>query len=322
MERETAIMKFREETAGKMQAYRIQMGQHLLERAEQLERIVKQTMDELGKRMVLQQKEYVSFLYFSLLKTDLANRNYQFLLHAMNHQWYLDEEPLEVYISAGDLFEPLDALWDELIEESRPYMGVINQYDIRSMIFDELKQIDSAISQILRYRLRDWEKKGIFTGVTLAPYWLLKWGEYRDQTEIIIQTDRVVKEKHIWREEIRGAVHKPETLVFSYWYQGEYEQSQLDKLDMKFIVFEESRLHNLQFTECNMEGSRFTNNHLSGCCFENCNLWAADFSGCTFDQVSFTGSELTGAVFPAESVPFLNLAPEQLQVVLLKREEG
>ena len=124
MERETAIMKFREETAGKMQAYRIQMGQHLLERAEQLERIVKQTMDELRKRMVLQQKEYVSFLYFSLLKTDLANRNYQFLLHAMNHQWYLDEEPLEVYISAGDLFEPLDALWDELIEESRPYMGV------------------------------------------------------------------------------------------------------------------------------------------------------------------------------------------------------
>lgn len=322
MERETAIMKFREETAGKIQGYRFQMGQHLLERAEQLEAMVKQGMDELGKKMELQQKEYVSFLYFSLLKSDLSNRNYQFLLHAMNHQWYLDEESLEVYVSAGDLFEPLDGIWDYLTEESRPYMGVINLYDIRSMIFDELKFIDSGISQILRYRLRDWEKKGIFAGVTLAPYWLLKWGEYRDQTEFIIQTDRVVKEKHIWREEIRKAVHKPETLVFSFWYQGKYEESRLDKLDMKFIVFEESRLHNLLFTECNLEGSRFTNNQLSGCRFENCNLWGADFSGCTFEQVSFTGSELTGAVFPAEGVPFLNLEPEQLQVVLLKREES
>lgn len=322
MERETAIMKFWEETAGEIQEYRIQMGQHLLERAEQLEGMVKQAVGELGKRMEQQQKEYVSFLYFSLLKSDLASHNYQFLLHAMNHQWYLDEESLEVYIPAGDLFEPLEAVWDYLTEESRPYIGAINQYDIQAMIFDELKIIDGAISQILRYRLRDWEKKGIFASVTLAPYWLLKWGEYRDQTEFIIQTDRVVKEKHIWREEIRKAVHKPETLVFSYWYQGEYRESRLDKLDMKFIVFEESELHNLQFTECNMEGSRFTDNRLSGCCFENCNLWGADFSGCTFEQVSFAGSELTGAVFPAESVPFLNLGPEQLQVVLLKREES
>ena len=55
--------------------------------------------------------------------------------------------------------------------------------------------------------------------------------------------------------------------------------------------------------------------------FEGCNLWGADFRECTFEQTSFAGAELTAAVFPAESVPFLEISAEQLQVIRLDREE-
>lgn len=321
MDRERAIERYQEETAERIRQYRNQMGQHLLEEAEQMEEMIKGAMIQLGERLKEQQKEYVSFLYISLLKVDFTKRNYQLLLHAMDHQWYLDENPLEVYFDAGSLFAPLDELWDYLKEESRKYIGAINQYDIWHIMFEELRHVDAAISRILRYRLRDWEKKGVFSNVTLAPYWLLKWGEYRDQSEFIIQTDRVAKEKEVWKKEIRMAVHKPETLVFSYWYQGSYEGDRLEKLDMKFVVFEEATLENMTFTACDMEGSRFPNSRLASCSFEGCNLWGADFSGCTLEQVSFQGAELTGALFPAQSVPFLNLDPEQLQVILLRREE-
>lgn len=321
MDREQAIVRYREEAAAKIQTCRERMGQQLLEGAEQLEAMIKGAMDQLGEQMREHQKEYVSFLYLSLLKVDFMNRKYQFLLHAMNHQWYLDEEPLEVYFEAGNLFDPLDELWDYLTDEGGKYMGAINRYDIQHIMFEELKHVDAAVSQILRYRLREWEKKEIFANLTLAPYWLLKWGEYRDQTEFIIQTDRVPKDKDVWKKEIKMAVYKPETLVFSYWYQGTYEGNRLEKLDMKFVVFEEATLKQMTFTACDMEGSRFVNSSLVNCSFEGCNLWGADFTGCTFKQVTFEGAELTGALFPAQSVPFLNLNPEQLQVILLRREE-
>lgn len=321
MEREQVIQMYLEDAAGPVEEYRRQMGQHLLERSEQLESMVRDALKCLGEKIREQGKEYVSFFYVSLLRTDLQNRNYRFLLHSMNLQWYLDGEPVEVYFGAGDLLEPLDKLWDILIKKSQKYMGVVNLYDIQHILFGELKSIDSAISRILRYRLRDWESKGIFSNISLSPYWLFKWGEYRDQSEFILQTDRTPKGKEMWQEEVRKAAHKPETMVFGYWYQGEYEGDRLEMLDMRFTVFEECSLKALSFDRCNLEGSRFTGSKITGCSFAGCNLWGADFMDCTFEGATFSGSELSGARFPSQSIPFLNLDPEQLQTILIKREE-
>lgn len=321
MERDAVMLTYREEITEILVQYRECMGWHLLEQSAFLEEQIRVALGVLGERMEQQEKEYVSFLYISVLKVDVIHRNYRFLLQAMNHLWYLDEEIIEVYIDAGDLFEPFDEVWDQLIEISRKFLGVVNRYDIQTIMFEELKQVDHMIAQALRYRLRNWEEKGIFSDVTLAPYWLLKWGDYRDQSEFVLQTDRVAKDKDAWKQEVKKALRDPEALVFSYWYQDEYKGSRFENTNMKFIVFEEAKLSDVVFQYCDMEGSRFTRCHVSACSFEHCNLWGADFRGCTFEQVSFAGSELTGAVLPAESIPFLNLEPEQLQVVLLKREE-
>lgn len=321
MERDDLIHKYHQEITDILEQYQLQMGHHLLEQADFLEKQVGMVMKVLGEKMKQQQKEYVSFLYISIPKVDLIHRKYQFLLHAMNHLWYLDEESIEVYFEAGDLFHPFDEVWDRLNEISREYFGYVNCYDIQNIMFQELKFIDHTISHILRYRLRDWEKKGFFTDVTLAPYWLLKWGDDRGESEFILQTDRTVKEKATWKKDVKKARYKPETLVFSYWYQEEHKGSRLKDINMKFIVFEETKLSDMVFYQCDMEGSRFNRTHLQNCSFENCNLWGADFTGATFEQVSFTGAELTGAVFPAESIPFLNLEPGQLQAIFLQRED-
>lgn len=321
MEREAALLKYQEKIDERLMEYRSEMGMYLMERSEQLEEMVKGAMDSLGERMKEKGKEYVSFLSISLLKINLIQHRYQFLLHAMNMQWYLDEEPIEVYFDAKDLFSPFEEFWNFCIEASYEFRGIVNSYDIQHILFEELKYIDGTISKILRYRLREWEMKGIMQNVTLSPYFLLKWGEYRDQTEFILQVDRVTKEESIWKGDLKKANHKPETMIFSYWYRGQYKGSQAKNLDMTFIVLEECSLSDAQFVGCNMEGSRFPKSNLSNCTFENCNLWGADFTGCTFENVSFRGSELTAALFPEESIPFLNLSPEQLQNVLLKTRE-
>lgn len=321
MDRETALQNYKEAVSEKISAFRSRMGDHVIAHAEELETLVEKAMVLLGEQMEKQEKEYVSFMYFSFLKTDLLCRNYRLYLHGLNISWYLDNEPAEVYVDAKELLTPLDTLWDELVQAAQGYGVYINDYDIQNLLFEELTLIDNMICQILRYRLRDWEKKGIFDPVTRSPYWTLRWGEYRDRTEILVQTDRVEKEPGVWKSELLKAARKPETMVFSYWYKGTYANRTIQDMDLRFITFEDSTLQNIVFQNCNLEGSRFPRSRLAGCSFEGCNLWGADLRECTFEDTSFAGAELTAATFPAESVPFLEISAEQLQVIRLDREE-
>lgn len=319
MDRETALKSYKEAVSGVISDFRSRMEEHIMEHAGYLEDMVKAGMELLGEQMEKQGKEYVCFLYFSLLKTDLKDRKYRFLLHGLDMRWYMDEEPAEVYIDAPELFEPFDELRDALEEADRGYGGAINSYDIQSILFGELPFFDSIICQILRYRLRDWEEKGIFDHVTRSPYWLLKWGEYRDRSEFLIQTDRVEKPDSAWKEELAKAVHDPENMVFSYWYKGKCDGKNPKDLDMRFITFDECTVKDMAFKNCNMEGSRFPKSRITGCSFDGCNLNGADFRGCSFEKTSFAGAELTAAIFPAESVPFLEISAEQLQLILIDR---
>lgn len=322
MDRERAIKDYQERIAPLIQDFHDKMGLHLREHSEELERIIKGAIDGLGEKMEEQGKEYVSYLYFSILKTDLLCRNYRFLLHAMNLRWYLDDEVIEVYADMGDLMQPFDRLWEALEKENYGYMGAVNRYDIQHIMFRELRKVDAAIAHILRYRFRSWKEKDLFEKVTLSPFWYMKWGEYRDQTEFILYTDQTPKGQEVWEEEIKKVSYQPEALVFSYWYQGDYRGTAIQEADMRFLVFEESKLSDLGFTRCNLEGARFTDTSLDNCKFEDCDLSGADLSSCTFHDVSFSGSEMTDTLLPAESIPFLDLSPEQLQAVLLRRDKG
>ena len=179
---------------------------------------------------------------------------------------------------------------------------------------------DPTVNYILHYRLWERETKGILSNVVLSPYWLLKWGQYRDQTEYLIQTDRTEKEEIVWYSELAKAKHKPDKMIFSYWYKGTYEENELKKLDLRFITFEESTIKNIKFQDCNMEGSRFIKCSFTDCTFAGCNLCGADFRGCSFEHTSFDKAELTAATFPERSVPFLSISVEQLQVIRIDRE--
>lgn len=322
MEREIALQDYEKAVAGAISDFHSYIGEYLVQHAGYLEKLVRDGMLLLGKQMEKQGKEYVCFIYFSWLKIDLINRKYRILLHGLDARWYLDDEPAEVYVDATELFEPFDKLRDALEEANRGYGGAVNDYDVRKLLFAELPFLDSCTCQVLRYVLRDWEEKGIFEPVTRSPYWLLKWGEYRDRAEFLVQTDRVAKPASAWKKELTKAVHDPEHMVFSYWYKRNCEKKSPKGIDMRFSTFEECNLRDLAFENCNMEGSRFTRSSIVNCSFAGCNLSGADFRNSRFENTSFAGAELTAAIFPAESIPFLEISAEQLQVICIDRGEN
>lgn len=109
------------------------------------------------------------FLYFSLLKSDTINRNYRVQLHGLDMSWYMDKEPVEVYVDVKELLTPLDELWNELVCANQGYGVSVNEYDIQNLLFDELTIMDNMICQVLRYRLRDWEKRESLSLLPVLP---------------------------------------------------------------------------------------------------------------------------------------------------------
>lgn len=319
MDRETALQDYQKSVEETVLDFRGSLEAYLVDCAAYMEDMVRTGMRLLGEQMKKQGKEYVCFLYFSLLKTDLLERRYRFYLHGLDMRWYLDDEPVEVYVDAPELFVPIEKLLDALEKADKGYGGAINRYDIWNMVFDELPLFNSIICQILRYRLRDWEEKGIFDSVIRSPYWLVKWGEYRDRSEFLIQTERVEKPDTAWKEELAKAAHNPENMVFGYWYKGKCSGKSPKDLDMRFITFDECDIKDIAFENCSMEGSRFPKSKITGCSFIGCRLDGTDFRGCSFENTSFAGAVLTNAVFPAQSVPFLDIDAQQLQVIYLDR---
>lgn len=319
MDRETALQDYQKSVEGAVLDFRGSLGAYLTDHAAYMEDMVRTGMQLLGEQMKKQGKEYVCYLYFSLLRVDLLERRYRFYLHGLDMRWYLDDEPAEVYVDATELFVPIEKLLDALEKADKGYGGAINRYDIWNMVFDELPLFNSIICHILRYCLREWEEKGIFDNVARSLYWLVKWGEYRDQSEFLLQTDRVEKPDTAWKEELTRATHKPENMVFSYWYKAACGGKNPKDLDMRFITFEECVVKDMAFENCNMEGSRFPKSKIVGCSFSGCCLTGADFRKCSFEKTSFAGAVLTGAVFPAQSVPFLDIDAQQLQTIYLDR---
>ena len=154
MDRETALQNYREAVSRKIAAFRSHMGDSVLEHAEDWEAVVEKAMKLLGEQMEKQGKEYVCFLYFSLLKSDTINRNYRVQLHGLDMSWYMDKEPVEVYVDVKELLTPLDERWNELVCANQGYGVAVNEYDIQNQLFDELTIMDHMLCQVLRYRLR------------------------------------------------------------------------------------------------------------------------------------------------------------------------
>ena len=319
MIRKEAWERYQEEIKGTIQAYREEMGRNLSGQAKEWEGIVADAVDRLREPVLKQRKMPLCYVHFSFLRVDLIRRDYRLLAQGMDERWYLDTEPAEAVTETRELLAPFDRLWDSLTGQSRKYAGYVNAYDIRSLMFEEKERIDRSIACLLRWGLRDWKERGLFAGVPFSREWILKWGEYWGDSEMLLHVDWRSKGMDAWKEAVRTAGRREDALVFGCWYKEELKGTELKGQDLRFSVFEKCSLKGIVFEGCNLEGSRFFGSRFEGCSFYGCCLTGADFSECVFENVSLAGAELAGAVFPAESVPFLHLDPRQLQKVMLKQ---
>lgn len=315
MKRDELLQHFKDTEKEAIGFYRAIFSGQLLENAEILTGLVIENLKTVAGTVKAQGKENIMFLYFSLLKVEVLERHYSILLQAQDFKWHMDTGQVQLVFPLDFLFGPLNELWDHLLLESKKYVGKINSYDIREIIFQELDIYNSSIAHVLRYTLSDIDKQGWFHEIPKLDYWAIRWGGYKDQTEILVQVDKEVKDQKRFNKGLKKAVVEKDKFVFDYWYKADLKGSYCENINMQFITFDQCEVKDFVFQKGDMVHAKFLGCKLVGCKFINCSLMDADFSNTTLEDVSFKGSDLTNAILPMDSLPYIHLGPEQLQVV-------
>lgn len=326
MNRQEAMERFKEEHQETLKLAREQFWQRAQsqEYSDKLAQILKQVFFSLRAEVERTDKDKLMFFYFSLLRVDLLNRNYHVKVQAFDARWYLDTEPLELTFSLAELFEILNPVWDQLLDGTRKYIDKVNTYDVGNIMQELAMECNGLLAHQLRFMLRDIEENRDFAGTPKEKVWSIRWGEYRDHSEVIACADRIAKDQQTWERSVRKAAkkEKPEhELAAGYWYGAELSNTDCRDLPMYFINFEDCTLKHICFNGANMTGARFRNCRIESCSFQGAVLRQADFTGCTWNNNDFAGADVTNAVFMEQELPFIHLEAEQLQTILIDRRQ-
>lgn len=320
--RDEALELFQQEEQSHIEAARTSFVDYLMNNLDPLRETVIKGISELAEQIKEQKKTDLVFFYFSLLKIDVLRRKYTISLLAQDNGWYLDKKSVEITFSLDFLFEPLNTLWDHLATNSKVYVERINSYDVQDIILAELDVYNKTIANVLRFLLRNLEQEPCFIEIPKAENWEVRWGEYRDETQLLYQVDRAPKSLKEWKKEWRKVNQEADRLVFSCWYQGRFSQFDCSGLDLKYITFEQCNLSQFNFNGADLISAKFNRTTIAQTSFIGANLQDANFLGSNFNEVDFTDADVTHAFFSEESLDSLDLTPEQLAVILVVERKG
>ena len=300
MTRKEAWEKFQVSCAKEQEQLRQAFWDRLQTRLGELMQQLYAAFDEIGKQAKVKEMDDCVYFLYSLQRYDLTEKRAIVRLDVTNIEWYLDEEPLSVCFDVSFLFQEYFEWQDKLLLDMREYRGKVNKYDVGNLVQDEIMVCNQLITHVLRFAFRNLEQQEVFSGIGKMPFWVIRWGEYKDYSEIVMQVKREVKGQEAWLERLQQYKENPDVLTADYWYQETLSSGDCRKKNMYFIVFEECTLKGIDFSRADLSGARFLRCRIEDCRFSNANLNQADFEDCDFEKDIFKGASLVQTTFSEE----------------------
>lgn len=319
MKREEALTKFHEEESGYLNQVKAEFLSDIQENASELADCLQRVFSDIREAVAEKKKEKIMFIHISLLRIDFLNGAYRFLAQAMDMKWYMDQDKAEVAFSLERFFSRFDRAREKLLTDSQKYMGKICKYDIDHMLMETGMECNRLLANLLHFVFRDIEENEDFKAIPKENSWAIRWGEYRDDSEMIASVDREKKQQKDWNRMLRETKEDEGRMVSSFWYETELADTDCTGKAFCFIQFENCTLCSMTFDKSNLIGARFKNCTLTSCSFKESSLRQAGFENCKWENCDFQGADLTSCIFYEDDVPFLHLDAEQLQAILIDR---
>ncbi|WP_155591528.1 pentapeptide repeat-containing protein [Lysinibacillus cavernae] len=253
--------------------------------AEEFRKSFQTVCQQLGQQQLLQQKGSIAHITFSMLRTELLERNPLYLVEATDDEWFFDLHPLLTTYDAGWAHHFLEQYIEELSLYSKTFMGAITQADIERIKLQDAHHFHQYVLSLARYALPDIIRCPEYLALERDVAVEIRVGEFMDINEVVYSEDFASKDNEeikAWLEEKLEGEYPYEVFSHLNLADGHYGE-----LDMRYAFFQKTNLTNCYMRDCLLIGANFRDSQLID----------TDLSFSSIHEVDFSNSQLQGANF-------------------------
>ncbi|MBC2580554.1 pentapeptide repeat-containing protein [Clostridium sp. DJ247] len=290
MKKEEALQHFKEnyvkeKSIQKMLLLEEYFHKHKEELALDFIKSFKNICIKIREMQLTKEKEKIAYITYSMLRTEILEKNFVHIIEAFNSFWFFDQKECEVKYDASWAFKFLDHLWTELEEQRKVYMNLITSSDIEKIILKEAEKYNQYIIALGRYALEKAAALKEFQDIEKEQELEVRIGEYMDVSEIVYKEDlreKASEEIKAWLEEKLPYKYVNEILRNLDLSKGNYEG-----IDLRYAELHGSNFSNSSMKNCILIGTKFNGCFLNNVDFSQSFINAADFTNCKLNNAIF-----------------------------------
>ncbi|SFR57740.1 Pentapeptide repeat-containing protein [Anaeromicropila populeti] len=236
------------------------------------------------------------FMQFHLFRSRVLQHDYRYHVMLYGREWYEKDGIPVTDWDAGFFFQYFEALWKELQNEYRKYMGKLTEPDVEIMMLRLLDHFHTYVVELLRYSILDAIETEEYLGLDRGDFFQIRAGEFYEPGQLIHKEQ---EEKNIFK--ILRWLEKEEKQAYCFEdFRGlDFSRVDLARRDLRYT----------DFRKCMLRETNFSLGVLLGAKFRDADLRRADLkismvAGADFARADLTGAEFQHCVSYAGKKPF------------------
>ncbi len=228
------------------------------------------------------EKDKIGYITYSAMASNIAERNYIYVIDAYNTEWFYDEVECCDSYDVSWAFRFLDEFEEELEPQRKLYMDKITKADMEQFRLEEFGIYNAVIKDFIRYAMPYAVEIEEYKQIEKADVLEVRAGPYKGASELMYKEDNRIK-------------NSSEIKVWLESKEGTYDYEILKDLDLSNGDYEGIDIQYGDLSKSNMKECKLKNGSFIGTKFIQTILTGADLEGATLDHADFTKSELKDA---------------------------
>lgn len=146
-------------------------------------------------------KEPIGYITYSLLRTNLIRRNYEYVVGAFNDEWFYDTQECNSVYNVSWAYQFLEQFETELEEKRKLYLDKIVKPELEKLKLCEATEYHEIITELARVAMSEAVRLDEFHQIEKAEVFEVRVDDYKQISEVIYKEDVFTKDSGEMKEE-------------------------------------------------------------------------------------------------------------------------
>jgi len=242
-------------------------------------------------------KEPISFINFSVLRTNLLIKKHELRIDAYGEDWYLDRIECAGSYDVSKMYRWLDTFADSLEATRKKYMGNLKLEQMQEEIFHESQKYLIFVAEIMRIAIKKAIKTQSYQKMKRNDVFVICIGEYQDQVDILYKEDSTIKDGKAVKRYFEKDSKQNDLFTYEICRDLNLSEGNFTDINIMYSSFTKCDFTNANFKDSALFISDFKQSIFKDVSFENVQLLELDFTEATLENVSFKDAKLTNLIF-------------------------